>query len=136
MENLSFENNQLNGNLLLPLSKEKIAVNYNLESDNVTKDDYLPLVSKSKTLINELNVNIKSIEKEIAKELTDSAYEQSDFTPQHDEYEKLENELEIYQLNFYNEYFVIVFKAESNYPEMKIYCQLNDNMEIIDLSVV
>ncbi|WP_449399265.1 hypothetical protein [Chryseobacterium wanjuense] len=72
----------------------------------------------------------------MAKELTDSAYTDSDYKPTEKDYKDLEEELTLTDVRFFpDDVISLVFKAKKEYPDMDIYCQIDHEFQVEDLFV-
>ncbi|MET3880962.1 hypothetical protein [Chitinophaga sp. OAE865] len=127
------------GHLDLPESA-KIAVEFDLEEEDSSPDqsDFAELVSSATIWVRGLGTGTISIlKKEIARELTDAAYGESDYQPSDSDYTDLETSLKTVRLCFYPDNVVImVFEAKKEYPDMEVYCQLDSPYQLEDISVV
>lgn len=142
-ENLDFirncviEDNTLKGTVSIR-NIEPIAVSYNLERDEDVEniEDFSLLIAESKRLIEGLDAKeIERLFTEISTELTDSAYSQSEFQPAEAEYSELQDDLKICRIDFYQDGAMIVLKSEKCFKDMEIFCQINHDLEIEDLTV-
>lgn len=127
------------GHLDLPESA-KVAVEFDLEEEDSHPDqsDFAELISGAAIWVRGLSTGTISIlKKEIARELTDAAYGQSDYQPSNSDYTDLETSMRIVRLCFYPDNVVVmVFEAKKEYPDMEIYCQLDTPYQLEDISVV
>lgn len=126
------------GYLHLPDSV-KVAAEFDLdEQDSPGQSDFATLISSAAVWVSGLSAGtIASLKKEIARELTDAAYGQSDYRPAESDYTDLETSLLILSLSFYPDNAVVmVLEAKKEYPDMEIHCQLDGSYQMEDISVV
>lgn len=116
---------------------ENIAVEFDLEEDDLTMEDFSELIKDAENWIKSFSAeNLNTLKAEIAKELTDSAYAGSSHKISEEDYKNLEAELMLKQIRFFPEEVIsLILKAEKEYPDMDIYCQINKEFEIEDLMV-
>ena len=116
----------------------KVPVEFDLdEEDNPGQPDFEELISGAAAWARGLSAEtIAALKKEIARELTDAAYGGSDYQPSDSDYTDLETSLRILRMNFYPDNAVVmVLEAKKEYPDMEIYCQLDDSYQLEDISV-
>lgn len=116
---------------------EDINVEIDLEEENVQIDDFSELISSSENWIEGFSTEIlEKLINELSKELTDSAYGDSDYKPTDKDYKDLEKELTLTEIRFFpDEVISLVFEAKKEYPDMDIYCQINKEFRIEDIIV-
>ncbi|ACU60413.1 hypothetical protein [Chitinophaga pinensis] len=125
------------GYLTLPDSVKVIAELDLEEEDTSDQSDFTELILSAGDWANGLSATtIARLKKDIARELTDAAYGESDYQPSKEDYASLESSLDIVHLCFYPDNVVVmIFEAKKQYPDMKIYCQLDDSYQLEDISV-
>ena len=134
---IKLTNNCLEGFLFLPVFDWKVKVTLNFEEETPSLEKMKFFFIKSENRLTQLNKFLmQKLFSDISRELTDSSYSQSDYLPQKEDYTKLEKDLMIIQINFFEEDMVMILDSKEIYPNMKIYCQLDDDLEIIDLNIV
>ena len=80
--------------------------------------------------------DLARIDGEVVRELTDSAYEGTGHEVTADDYDLLARELELQGVIVSADAtLVLVYEAQSQYPDMVVYCQLDEQLAIDDLSV-
>lgn len=80
--------------------------------------------------------DLARIDAEVVRELTDSAYEGTGQVVATEDYELLADELELQGVIVSADAtLVLVYEAPSQYPGMVVYCQLDEELSIDDLSV-
>lgn len=138
LKNISLSSKVLSGYTNTSFSKnDLIKVTYCIEKNGpVNITDFDKLIHYSESAFKNLNQeSIDSIKVSISKELTDSSFNQSDYKPTEEDYIVLKQSLDIKQINFYEEDFVIELVSKPVYPDMKITCQLSYDFEIIETMI-
>ncbi|KRC61311.1 hypothetical protein ASE14_10465 [Agromyces sp. Root81] len=80
--------------------------------------------------------DLSRIDDEVVHELTDSAYEGTGHAVTADDYDLLARELELQGVIVTADAtLVLIYEAPSQYPDMVVYCQLDEQLAIDDLSV-
>lgn len=80
--------------------------------------------------------DLSRIDGEVVRELTDSAYEGTGHVVAAEDYALLARELELQGVIVSPDAtLVLIYEAASQYPDMVIYCQLDEQLAIDDLSV-
>jgi hypothetical protein len=136
-EDIKLKDGCMVGYLTLPNSV-RVAVEFDLDEEDAPEaSDFTELISDATTWASGLSAErLTVLKKEIATELTDAAFQQSDYRPTAQDYADLQNELVIKGLFFYPEDVVImVCEAKQDYPEMEINCQLDGSYRLEDISV-
>lgn len=135
-ENLKIEDDILKG-IYNSSVTGNITVEFDLEEDDPAMDDFSELISASETWIKKLTQNkLDDLKRKMAIELTDSAYIDSDYKPNQQDYDGLAEELTLISMRFFQDSgFSLVFQAKKEYPDMLIWCQIDEDMEIDDLIV-
>lgn len=136
-KDLVLKDGSMVGYLDLPESV-KVAVEFDLdEEDSPGQSAFAALISSATAWVRKLSAGtIAVLKKEIARELTDAAYGGSDYQPSESDYTDLEASLRIIRLCFYPDNAIImVLEAKKEYPDMEIYCQLDDAYQLEDISV-
>ena len=138
LKNISLSSKVLSGYTNISFSKKDlIKVTYCIEKNepiNIT--DFDKIIHYSENIFKNLNQeSIDSIKLSISKELTDSSFSQSDYKPTEEDYIVLKQSLDIMQINFYEEDFVMEFVSKPVYPDMKITSQLSYDFEIIETMI-
>lgn len=78
----------------------------------------------------------KKILNELALEITDASYSQSDYNPNTQDYVDLVSDFRLKQITFYIEEIALLFEAKNNFPDMIIFCQIDEYLDIQDVNVV
>lgn len=135
-ENLKIEDDIVKGVYDSPVAGN-IAVEFDLEEDDPVMDDFSGLISASETWIEKLTQNkLDDLKRKMSIELTDSAYMGSDYKPNQQDYDGLAEELTLIKMRFFQDSgFSLVFQAKKEYPDMLIWCQIDEDLEIEDLIV-
>jgi hypothetical protein len=136
-EDIKLKDGCMVGYLALPDSV-KVAVEFDLEEEDAPeKSDFMELISDATAWAGGLSAErIAALKNEIAIELTDSAFQQSDYRPTERDYSDLQNELAVVRLYFFPEDVVVmVCEAKQEYPDMEINCQLDRSYRLEDISV-
>lgn len=117
--------------------KHKVKVTLDIEEEASNFEDFKSLAKVSGSRISLLNnKTFEKLKDEISNEITQSSYSQSDYSPKDEDYNNLKNELQVDQINFYEEDFMLIFLAKNNFPDSKIFCQVNDDFEIENIEVI
>ena len=99
------------------MGREELEPLYGRFVDELTEDMYLDYISQ------------------VAAELVDSAYQQ-DGEPDEDEYDALEEELQLMSVIVYPDAYMLVFVAEESFPDSEILVQVEaESLEIEDIIV-
>lgn len=135
-ENLKIEDDILKG-IYDSSVTGNITVEFDLEEDDPVMDDFSELISASETWIKKLTQNkLDDLKRKMAIELTDSAYMDSDYKPNQQDYDGLAKELTLISMRFFQDpCYSLVFQAKKEYPDMLIWCQVDEDLEIDDLIV-
>lgn len=139
-ENLKIEDEILKGIYHSPVTG-KVAVEFDLgeeeEDDDPAMEDFSELISASETWVEELTQDkLDDLKRKMAIELTDSAYTGSGYKPGQQDYDGLAAELTLICIRFFPDAsFSLVFQAKKEYPDMLIWCQIDEDLEIEDLEV-
>lgn len=135
-ENLKIEDDILKGTCNSPVTGN-IAVEFDLEEDDPAMEDFSGLISASETWIGKLTQDkLDELKQKMGIELTDSAYMGSDYKPNQQDYDGLTEELTLISVRFFQDSsFSLVFQAKKEYPDMLIWCQIDEDLEIEDLIV-
>jgi hypothetical protein len=128
--------NTLSGQIILPGEKQPIAATFGAEDDDDKSPNFSTLVSKSRKIASQLTKKeIKNLAKKVAGEITDAAYNQSDYTPTEKDYTRLSDSIELTAINFYGDEAVLVFESKPEFPGKKIFTQVDRELEIVDVSI-
>lgn len=135
-ENLKIDDDILKGIYNSPVTGN-IAVEFDLEEDDPVMEDFSELISTSEVWIEKLTQDkLDELKRKMGIELTDSAYMGSDYKPNQQDYDGLTEELTLISMRFFQDSsFSLVFQAKKEYPDMLIWCQIDEDMEIEDLIV-
>ncbi|WP_346320882.1 hypothetical protein [Chitinophaga sp. YIM B06452] len=134
-ENLKTEDDIVIGNYESQVTGN-ITVEFDLEEDGAVMEDYSELISASETWIGKLTKEkLDELKRNMSLELTDSAYTGSGYKPGQQDYDGLAAELTLVSIRFFQDAFSLVFKAKKEYPDMLIWCQVDEDMEMEDLMV-
>lgn len=138
LKNISLDSKVLSGYTKTSFSKKDlIKVTYWIEKNEpIDINDFDKIIHYSENIFKTLNQEaIDSIKVSISKELTDSSFSQSDYKPTEEDYIVLKQSLDIMQINFYEEDFVMELVSKPVYPDMKITSQLSYDFEIIETMI-
>ena len=135
-ENLHLEEELLRGNYSSGVTGN-ITVQFDLEEEEPELDDFNALVEEANAWIQTITKEaLDELKRQIAIELTDSAYGGSDHKPTAGDYNGLAKELTLKEIRFYpDEMYSLVLDAKKEYPDMQIYCQISTDFDIEDLIV-
>ncbi len=134
-KNLKLEDEIVTGKY--SFQNKNLSVEFDLEEDDVEMDDFSELISDSEKWIERFSTEkLNEIKVELSKELTDSAYSDSDYEVTEEDYKNLENELNLTEIRFFpDDVISLIFEAKKEYPDMDIYCQITKEFEIEDVMV-
>lgn len=135
-ENLHLEEELLIGNYSSGITGD-ITVQFDLEEEAPALEDFNALVEEARAWTQTLTMEVlEDLKRQMAIELTDSAYAGSDYEPGADDYNGLQEELMLKEIRFYpDELYSLVLEAKKEYPDMLIYCQISTDFDIEDLIV-
>lgn len=134
-ENLKIEDEVLKGTCNSPITGN-IEVEFDLEEDGAAMEDFSELISASETWIGKLTKEkLDELKRKMSLELTDSAYTGSGYKPGQQDYDGLAAELTLVSIRFFQDAYSLVFQAKKEYPDMLIWCQVDEDMEMEDLMV-
>ncbi|WP_127127820.1 hypothetical protein [Pseudoflavitalea rhizosphaerae] len=135
-ENLHLEEELLIGNYSSGITGN-ITVQFDLEEEAPALEDFNALVEEARAWTQTLTKEVlEDLTRQMAIELTDSAYAGSDYEPGADDYKGLQEELTLKEIRFYpDEMYSLVLEAKKEYPDMLIYCQISTDFDIEDLIV-
>ena len=123
-------------NLFSPFYESYVKLKFDEEVATSKTSMIESLLNKVSQFIVSLNTyNYKKILNELALEITDASYSQSDYNPNTQDYVDLISDFRLKQITFYIEEIVLLFEAKDNFPDMNIFCQIDENLEIQDVSV-
>lgn len=133
--NLKIENGVLTGGLV-GVQDNQYPVTVNFHNQNGS-EDFSDLVDQSQEAIDNLTPEkFADLLEEISTELTESAYAQSDRELTAEDYARLREDLKLTTVNFYREDGIsFVFKSKLEYPDMQIFCQVDEAMDLEDIAV-
>lgn len=112
---------------LFDLEKDKVSNIYEYESLVLSYENIILLLFQKK--------NTQKLFKEVAKKLTDTSYSQASYLADFSDYNELSTDLNYEQITFYPEDFIIMLNSSLVFPKMKIYCQLNRDMKLVELTI-
>lgn len=75
------------------------------------------------------------LREQIIAEVTDAAYEQMDYKPQPEDYRRLGDALQLQQIAFFDDAYMLVFEAIPEFGSKRIYVQLSEDFTIDELSI-
>lgn len=135
-ENLHLEEELLIGNYFSGITGN-ITVQFDLDEEAPALEDFNALVKEARAWTQTLTMEVlEDLKRQMAIELTDSAYAGSDYEPGADDYNGLQEELALKEIRFYkDEMYSLVLEAKKEYPDMLIYCQISTDFDIEDLIV-
>jgi len=135
-KNLAIEEDILKGTYDSPVTG-RITVEFDLEEEDNVMENFSGLISASETWIGKLTQEkLDDLKRKMSLELTDSAYAGSDYKPGQQDYDGLAAELTLLSIQFFQDAaFSLVFQAKKEYPDMLIWCQIDEDLEIEDLVV-
>lgn len=136
--NYQIKDNLLNGIISIKGVKKPLKVVFDLELEEEIEEikDFNELIANSKQLINSLTREaIEQLLLEISTELNESSYSQSDYKPNERDILHLKNDLKIQEIIFYEDGAMVMLESQKYFEDAKIHCQINEGLEIEDLSV-
>ncbi len=123
---------KLTGDIQLPeIGKLKV----DLDLEDCGTDDVRDVMSQAESWLANFDKNtLEKLITDIATELTDAAYSGTDYQPVKSDYADLERSLKLKAICFYKDAeTTLVFESATEYPDMTIYCLLDDEFTIADL---
>jgi hypothetical protein len=134
--NITIENSLLQGTIFSPSLHQSFAIEIDPETDTTTTADFDDLIKELQRLIEYLTPDqLQKITTSIAREITTSAYEQSDYTPTEPDFTALENDLKLMKIITFPEGFAFDYAAEANYPGNQVTVQLDEDFNIEDVAI-
>ena len=136
-EDIKFKDGCMVGHLTLPDSV-KVEAEFDLDEEGTSEQlDFRELISNATYWASCLSAErLAALKNEIATELTDAAFQQSDYRPTVSDYSDLQNSLVIIGLSFYpDDVVIMVCEAKQEYPDMEINCQIDASYRLEDISV-
>jgi len=136
-EDIKLKDGCMVGYLTLPGSV-KVVAEFDLDEEDAPEEsDFRELISDATAWASGLSADrLTALKNEIATELTDAAFQQSDYRPTAGDYSDLQHSLVVVGLYFYPEDVVVmVCEAKQEYPDMQINCQLDESYRLEDISV-
>lgn len=134
--NITIENNLLLGTIFSPSLHQSFAIEIDPETDATTTAHFDDLINELQRLIGYLMPDLlQKITTSTAREITTSAYEQSDYTPTEADFTVLENDLKLLKIITFPEGFAFDYAAEANYPGNQIKVQLDEDFNIEDIAI-
>lgn len=138
MNNSLIKDNLLKSSFSIDTQKQPVIFLFDLEKDKVSNIyEYESLVLSYENIILLLfqKKNTQKLFKEVAKKLTDTSYSQASYLADFSDYNELSTDLNYEQITFYPEDFIIMLNSSLVFPKMKIYCQLNRDMKLVELTI-
>lgn len=136
LSGLHLAENDLKGYVRFPFLQHRADAVLSMEKEVETAEEYSELIANVNTFLESLSEDAyNTILHELAVELTESAYSQGGYLFSEADVANLEKELVLIALNFDVDTIVLVFGAPQNYPDMHIYCQIDQECNIEDISV-
>lgn len=136
LSGLEIVDGQLIGSYTLS-ANEHVPVILDIDASNPELDDFSDLLSDAESSLNALSEEtLDHLKTSISVELTDAAYPESQADMKTKAYADLQAELTLKEIVFYlDDVISMVFEAKKEYPEMVIYCQVDQRFAIEDLAV-
>jgi hypothetical protein len=136
IKNTTIDNNLLQGTIFSPSLDQSFPVEIDLEEDSTNPADFDELTNELQRLITYLTPdNLKAMEAAIAKEITESAYEQTEYIPDAADFASVANDLKLVKIITFPEGFAFDYTAEINYPGNQIKIQLDTEFNIDDVGI-
>lgn len=138
MNNSLINDNLLKSSFSIDTQKQPVIFLFDLEKDKVSNIyEYESLVLSYENIILLLfqKKNTQKLFKEVAKKLTETSYSQASYLADFSDYNELSTDLNYEQITFYPEDFIIILNSSLVFPKMKIYCQLNRDMKLVELTI-
>lgn len=121
--------------VLLPTG-QSVSLRWVDEDDNLTTDEARLRELADDALDGLSGEKLESIEEDVVRELTESAFEQSERDVEEEDYRKLAGDMELTGVTVFTDGVVTLeYLAENEYPDLVIYIQLDDEYQIEDLLV-
>ncbi|QXU41130.1 hypothetical protein [Pedobacter sp. D749] len=127
---------KLIGNYSISIN-EHIPIIFDAEKSNAKIEDFSELLDEAGRLVNQLTeMTLDNLKMNIAVELTDAAYSESVNNTRAKDYSDLKAQLKLKNIIFYLDNVIsMIFEAKEEYPDMFIYCQVDQGFDIEDLAV-
>ena len=121
--------------VLLPTG-QSVSLRWVDEDDNLTTDEARLRELADDALDGLSGEKLESIEEDVVRELTESAFEQSERDVEEEDYRKLAGDMELTGVTVFTDGVVTLeYAAENNYPDLVIYVQLDPDFAVEDLLV-
>lgn len=133
----SLVDNNLSGYVVFPFSEDQINATFSLERDVEEVEEFDRLISNAEDFVDDFSAEkLYEIKHNASVELTDSAYEQeSEYELGKADYDKLADDLELQEVNFYEDSIMLVFSSPECFPDMRIYCQVDEELEVEEVTM-
>ncbi len=127
---------KLMGNYSISVN-EHIPVIFDIEKINAKIEDFSELLDDAARSLNELTEKtLDNLKTNIAVELTDAAYSEYINNTKAKDYLDLKAQLKLRNIIFYFDNVIsMIFEAKEEFPDMLIYCQVDQSFYIEDLAV-
>lgn len=133
------EGNTVRGRISLPGRPEPVDATFDPGVEKADDDwdgAVAGLIAQAKTLIDELRPDrLSVIVHDAAQEITDAAYEQSDHRPEQADYDRITKNCRLVEVGFFPGGAMLVFDAPDAFAGERIYIQIDDTLEIEDITV-
>ncbi|MFB6610746.1 hypothetical protein ACFCVO_10525 [Agromyces sp. NPDC056379] len=133
LTDIEFDDGELVAAAVLP-GDRNVAVLFAVEDEPVDPAEMRSIAEQA--LSRPTADDLSRIDADVVRELTDSAYEGTGHEVTADDYDVLARELELQGVIVSADAtLVLVYEAPTQYPDMVVYCQLDEQLAIDDLSV-
>lgn len=121
--------------ILLPTG-QSVALRWVDEDDELPTDEAALRTLADDALDGLSGEKLESIEEEVVRDLTDSAFEQEERDVEEEDYRKLAGDMELIGVTVFTDGIVTLeYLAENSYPDLVIYVQLDPDFAVEDLLV-
>jgi hypothetical protein len=133
LTDIEYDDGELVAATVLPGDRQ-VAVLFAVDDEPVEPAEMIAIAERA--LSRPTADDLARIDGEVVRELTDSAYEGTGHEVTAGDYDLLARELELQGVIVSDDAtLVLVYEAPTQYPDMVVYCQLDEELAIDDLSV-
>lgn len=120
----------------IQMAGEEIVVNIDLENDSAKMADFKGLIAEVEKFAAYFTKEKQAeVKQDIAKVVIDGAFEQEDEEPTDEDYQSLQDDLQLADVYAFDGGFVLTYSADESFPESDIVAQLNEDYAIDEIAV-
>lgn len=136
IKEIIIEDNILQGVIFSPSLNQSLAIEIDPESEGTELADFEELSSQLQRLVDYFTrEKLQQLQVSVAREITESAYEQEDYTPTATDFAALEQDLNLTKIIAFPEGFAFDYSAKATYPGNLIKVQLDEDFDIADVAI-